>query len=742
MTPAERFTLLPRNAKLVVGIGLPVALYLLLYKVVPGTSPILEDKAPHEPVIVGLIYGTVNALLAIGLILIYRTNRFINFAYAAMGSTFGFLAITLHLEYGWPYFLVLPLAVAAGVLLGGTVEVTVIRRFRDSSRLVATVASIGLAQVLGFIELLIVGKILKKPPFQSGFSVPISFSIDIGNKTLVGDEILVVAVVPFIIAGLAWFLLKTDAGVAVRAAAENADRALLLGIPIRRLSTIVWAVAGGLATLTFMLKAPFAGAAPSAGQGITVLLPALAAAVVARMESLPVAFGAGVGLGVMESVVRWNSGGGSPTFDKVVFLAIILLALFLQRGKLSRAMVSDQGFAFAAVVKPTPEVLRPLPEVRYAKAVLLALVVLLAVWVPSAWGSSSQYLAVLAVATAMVGVSLVVLTGWGGHISLGQFAFVGVGAVVAGNLVERHVDLFLALVAAGAAGAVAALVVGLPALRIKGLFLAVTTLAFAVALDSWFLNPTERGSLMPTGLRNPILWERIDLEGNYALYLLSLTFLGLSVLVARGTRGARPGRVVVATRDNERAAGAAAVPTTNVKLSAFLLSGTIAGIAGAFYMMAVSSIGQNQFEPGLSLDVFTTSVIGGLGSITGTIAGVLLFRFLATWQALGIYRLGVTGVGLLVVLLVLPGGLGQLLFSVRDRYLRWVANRRGLLVPSLVADKRVEGSQDKAADEVALLQGALAGWSDPASEPASTALPHGVPDPRPGRARSSVSVDR
>ena len=92
---AARWGALPRSMKLLLGLGLPIALYLLLYKVVPGTSSYIADKAPHEPVIVGVIYGTVNALLAIGLILVYRTNRFINFAYAAMGSTFGFLAITL-----------------------------------------------------------------------------------------------------------------------------------------------------------------------------------------------------------------------------------------------------------------------------------------------------------------------------------------------------------------------------------------------------------------------------------------------------------------------------------------------------------------------------------------------------------------------------------------------------------------------------------------------------------------------
>lgn len=704
----DRWAALPRAARLAIGIGGPIVAYLLLYKVVPFTKGYVTDKAPHEPIVVGVIYGTVNALLAMGLILIYRTNRFINFSYAAMGSTFGFTAVTLHVERDWPYFLVLPLAVVGGVLLGAAVEVLVIRRFRDSSRLVVTVASIGLAQLLGGIEVIILQRVLKAPLFQGGFDVPISFSIDIGNKVLIGDEILIVAVVPFIIAGLAWFLLRTDAGVAVRAAAENPDRALLLGIPIRRLSTIVWGIAGGLATLTFVLKAPFAGAAPSAGQGITVLLPALAAAVVARMESLPIAFGAGIGLGIMESIVRNNS-NGDPTFDKVVFLAVILVALLAQRGKLSRAMLGEGGGAFSSVVKPTPQVLRGLPEVRYPKAALLVLVAFLMAWVPSGWAPSSQFAAVLAIATAMTGVSLVILTGWGGHISLGQFAFVGIGAVVVGNLVNHRVDLFLALIAGGAAGALTALVVGLPALRIKGLFLAVTTLAFAVALDTWFLNPTERGSLMPTLTDDPILWQRWDLGDNYALYCLSLAFLGLSILAALGVRKARSGRVVIATRDNERAADAAAVPTTSVKLSAFLLSGTIAGVAGGFYMLAIGQLGQNQFEPRLSLDVFTTSVIGGLGSITGAVIGVLVFKGLEQWQALAEFRLFVTGVGLLVVLFFLPGGIGQLLFGLRDRYLRWVANRRGILVPSLVADKREDDADDKPADEVDLLAGALSG---------------------------------
>jgi branched-chain amino acid transport system permease protein len=340
----------------------------------------------------------------------------------------------------------------------------------------------------------------------------------------------------------------------------------------------------------------------------------------------------------------------------------------------------------------------------------MALVALAAIILPRGWSQSSQLLAGFALVWAMVGVSLVVLTGWAGNISLGQFGIVGVGGVLAANIIDRfNGDFFLVVLAAGAAGGLVALVVGVPALRIRGLFLAVTTLAFAILLDQYFLNSTIFPQFIPGSFRRALLWERFDLNDNYHMYLVCLTFLALSVLASVGVRKARSGRVLVATRDNQRAADAASVPTTSIKLSGFLFSGVIAGMAGALQVMLIRSVGQGTFAPIDSITVFSTAVIGGLGSITGAIVGVLFFYWLSTVHALGEYKLAVTGTGLLVVLLVLPGGLGQVLFSVRDRYLRWVANRRDILVPSLVADKRVEAGEDRPSDEVDLLRGALSG---------------------------------
>src|SRR4051812_1687632 len=424
---------------------------------------------PVGIVIIGLITGAVTSLLAIGLILIYRTNRFINFAYGAMGSFVGVLAVGMFLQHHWSYWVILPVGVLVGVIVGALIEFLVIRRFQNSSRLILTVASIGLAQLLGGLELL-GSKGIGFVSLTGAFPIPIHFNMHVDVATLGGDQIMIVAAVPLIIAGLAWFLLKTDAGIAVRGAAENTERALLYGIPVRRLSTIVWMIAGGLATLTYILKAPFSGVAPGvASNGPTVLLPGLAAAVVGRMESLPIAFAAGLGLGVVEQTVRWNS-TGTPSFQNVVFFVVIIVALLVQRGALSRAKAGiTSAWSATGVVKPIPRELRSLPEVRWVKVALIALVTALAIAVPSTWSNSSQILAAFAIVWAMVGVSLVILTGWGGNISLGQFGLVGVGALVAGNLIaDQNLDPIFVIVLAGVAGGGGGVGVGAAAARRRG----------------------------------------------------------------------------------------------------------------------------------------------------------------------------------------------------------------------------------------------------------------------------------
>ncbi|HEX6379647.1 MAG TPA: ABC transporter permease [Acidimicrobiia bacterium] len=683
-----------------------------LLSVWPVAAAVLPNGAPVGIVVQGIVLGTANGLLAIGLILIYRTNRIVNFAYGSLGSVAGLFGVQLYLKSGWNYFAAMGLAVGLGLILGGIVEFVVIRRFTKSSRLVLTVATIGLAQVLGGMELLM-------PTFFGGQSGPLGgFASPMRRGVLTiepviftGDHVLILVIVPVVIGALTWFLGRTDAGIAMRAAAENLDRARLLGIPVAKLSTLVWVVGGGLSALTYVLTVPSKGAVPTGLAGPGLLLPALAAAVLARMHSLPVAFFAAIGLGALEQVVFWS--GNVPSAADVVFLLVILGGLLFRRDRMGRLSDTSSSWTDTAVARPVPFELRRLPEVRIAKVVLYGLLAAGAIAAPFVYGSSATTTLSLTLVWAMVAISLVVLTGWGGHISLGQFAIVGVGAVSAGNMVNKlDADLFVSLLVAGVVGGVVALLLGLPALRIRGLFLAVTTLAFAVALDSYFLNPTYFNEWIPSPIVRPDLWQRFPLERAKAMYFLCLAFLVLFAFLARGVRRARAGRVLIAARDNRRAAEAASVPTTGVILSGFVFSGILAGIAGGLHVIVLHGARIGSYQPVQSLEVFSMAVIGGLGSVGGVLLGVFSLRALQDVSAQ--YRLLITGTSLLAVLLVVPGGLGQVALNVRDRFLRFVANRRGLLVPSLVADVRhapehATAEEDHPEDEVDLLAGALTG---------------------------------
>jgi len=423
------------------------------------------------------------------------------------------------------------------------------------------------------------------------------------------------------------------------------------------------------------------------------------------------AFVAATGLGITEQLVHWNT-PNHPAFIYVVYLSVILVALLAQSGKLSRAYAAGtSSWAALAALKPIPEELRRVPEVLWSRRAILLGVAAAFVLVPWTWGPSNQLLAGFAMVWAMVGVSLVVLTGWSGQMSLGQFGIAGLSSMVAANMIAHwNSDFFVVMAVAGAAGGLVALLVGLPALRIRGLFLGVTTLALAIALDIYFLNSSNFPKLIPSsGVSRPLLLQRFDLNDGYQMYLVCLGFLGLSILVTMGLRKARAGRVLIAAESNERAAQSASVSTVRAKLAGFVVAGIIAGFAGALDVMLLKALNPGSFPAVDSITAFAYSVIGGLGSVTGVLIGVLTFKFLETITALGQFHQVISGAALLTVLSVFPGGLGQVVYWVRDTLLRRVADRRGLIVPSLVADKRQPGEPDKAADEEGLLLGALGG---------------------------------
>ncbi len=652
---------------------------------------VFPDQVPAGVIVLGTMLGAGTGLLAVGLVLMYRTARVVNFAYGAMGGVGGGLAVGLFQGQGWPWGVAVPVGVLTGCVVGALIDRLVIRRFATAPRLVLTVATIGLAQVLGGAALFI-PDLTSGSPLVGAFETPLSsLSVSIDPVIVTGNDFLLLAVVPVVLGCLSWFLLRTDSGIALRAIAENIDRSRLLGVPVQRLSFLLWTMVGGLAALTVVLKAPSEGLSLDVAAGPAVLLPALAAAVVAGMKSLPRAFGAGIGLGILDQLVRWNVDRQSAT--TIVLLGVIVVALLLRRRTQSKAEeAGESSWSTTGAGRPLRAALAALPEVRVARWSLVAVGTVIAIGFPLVGSPSQINRATVALALGLVAVSLVVLTGWGGVVSLGQVAILGVGGVVTANLLARwNIDFFWAIGASALAGAMIALLIGLPALRVPGQFLAVTTLAFAVAMDLFIINPTNFDLLIPTAFDRPLLWKRFALSNERPLYFLALGLLVTAVWIVRGLRRARAGRVIVASRDNERMAASGAVDTVRAKLLAFVASGVLAAVAGSIHAVSLRGIGLRTYPASDSLLAFSMTVIGGISSIGGSLAGVALVQSLG--YALPRLQLLLTGTGLLLILLVLPGGLAQAFERLRDRFALAAARRRGLaMVDELeVVDERADG---------------------------------------------------
>ncbi|HXA43658.1 MAG TPA: ATP-binding cassette domain-containing protein [Candidatus Solibacter sp.] len=658
---------------------------------------LLPNGLPFGVVLLGLVLGSLTAVSAIGLVLVYRASRVVNFAHAEIGGLAVTVAVVMVTGWHLSYFIALPAGLLTAVATGWLIDATVVRRFFTAPRLIFTVATIGVAQILGAIEIVLPTLFAHLRPLST-FTTPFAFTFRVGPLVFGGDHIVALVAVPLVIGGLAWFLGRSDTGTAVRAAADSQERALLLGIPVRRLSRVTWMLAAGLSGIGAMLSAPILGPTVGVASGPIALLAPLTAAVIGRMTSLPVTFAAALGIGVFEQAVFWSY-PRSSTVDVGLFV-LVLAALLLQRRHYTR--VDDSGLGgYVAVreVRPIPEIMRGLPEVRYAKlAGVLALAAVLVVLPLRLSGATLTLWAFIAI-YGILAVSLVVLTGWAGQISLGQFGFAGVGAATTASLlVHAHADLFVALLASATVGAVTAALIGIPALRIPGPFLAVTTLAFGVPVATFLLNSAYFPILTPERIARPILLQRLDLDQRLVFYYLCLAGLAVAVWLAHNYRNSRAGRVLLAVRDNERGAAAFSIDGVRVKLTAFAFSGALAGFAGGLYAVGLRGMPFSGFDPVGSLVIFTMVVIGGVASLPGALLGALYVE--STQYFLhGAAQLLATGGGLLLLLMVVPGGLGEVVYGFRDRALRAVAAFRRLSVPSLAErpDFEPEAVQSKAA---------------------------------------------
>ena len=280
---------------------------------------------PNQVLFNGAIAGLVYGVLAVGIVLIYRSSRVINFAYGELAAFSALVMSRFFYNWGWGFFPSLAVAIVAGAALSAIIELTVVRRLFDAPRVILFVATLGVTQLVVLLELLF-------PAPQSQFDFPTAFTTQftIGGILVRGEHIVVIVIVPLVTVALAWFLSRTRYGRAIRASAANPDAAALAGVSPRRMSTMVWTIAGGFAALTAVLVGPFqigAGTATGQGSGAGLMLRALAAALIGGMVSLPLALAGGVAIGVLEAVLYVNVINTPSLISMVLFVLVLVLVL-------------------------------------------------------------------------------------------------------------------------------------------------------------------------------------------------------------------------------------------------------------------------------------------------------------------------------------------------------------------------------------------------------------------------------
>ncbi|MGI9022524.1 MAG: ABC transporter permease [Acidimicrobiales bacterium] len=622
--------------------------------------------------VLGLGTGAVYAALALGLVLEHRVSGVVNFAHGAMAAyvTYAFVELRasgdvvlpvvglpgrFHLVDRPPFWLCVAVALVLAAALGLIVYALVFRPLRPAPALARVVASVGLLVALQAVIVLRFGGVdrLVAPVLPNS-------PITIGGAVVPRDRLLLAAAVVAVTVGL-WAVYRfTGFGLASRAMADDPATTARLGRPTGWLAAANWVIASVLAGVAGILVAPITALNP--GTYTLLVVPALAAALVGRLSSFAVTTAAALAIGVAQSELvqlqdtfRWlPSVGLREGLPLVVIIAAMAAA--------GRAVPERSEPAEARL----PAARRPQHVAVWSTVGVVATATALFVL-----GAELRLGLVTSLIGAVVCLSLVLLTGWVGQISLAQMAFAGVAGFGLSKLgqgagIPFPVAPLLAATLAGVAG----LLLALPALRVRGVNLAVVTLAGAVAVEELvFRNPALTGGFGGTQIPAPSL-AGIDLGiargGDYPspvfglLVLSVVTALALALVVVR--RGAA-GRRLLAVRANERGAAAAGIDVGAAKLAAFGASAFVAGCAGTLLGYSQGQLSFASFGVFVSLAFLAVAYVGGIGSVSGAlvggalVGGGIVFTWLDQIAGWGRYQAVIAGLGLVVVSVLFPDGL-------------------------------------------------------------------------------------
>lgn len=587
--------------------------------------------------IAGLPAGGMYALAALGIVVIYRATGTLNLAQGAVATASAFVFHWAWAEHDVPLGFAVILAVGLSAGLGLALE-RLMRAVGPGNLLAQVIATLGVQGLVLYTCERAFGADAKIVP-----SYLPRGTVEIGGVALSYEQLIVVAVAAALAAGLGVALTKTQLGTAIRAVSQNRLGAQLGGLNVARLQAVSWMGGSMLAGLAGVLLAPLLFV-DTGRLSIFFLVKPFAAAVMGGLSSLPLAFGAGLLIGATEgALARFPV---MPGLTETVPFVMIILALLLRRN--FRLESVHATLSTGASRRPGTGRLWP------GVIAFVALAATISRLDPAQTLTFRR-----GVAVALLALSVVVLTGWVGQVSLAQGAFFGLGAFTAATLATRvELPFPLVLVLAPLCVVPVAVVVGLPALRFRGMLLAVVTLAFgalcSASLFRWRTFTGGQGGLDGSAFPVPSLFG-LDLFVGQRFTYFMLGVAGAVFLAVRNLARYRAGGPLFGVRESEEGAAALGVTVMGTKLLAFGISGAIAGLGGSLMGYSLGFVSADLFTPVLSVTIFAVVVVAGLESLWGAALAGAIYA-IPSGPSVQL----VSSVMVIVTLVFLPGGLVQL----------------------------------------------------------------------------------
>lgn len=674
-------------------------------------------------IISGIIVGILYAIAGLGLVVIYRTSKVLNFAMGGIGAAAAYAASDLA-KADLPYPLVLVIGVAVGGLLGAVLELAVARPLKERPHLTIALGTLGALLIFEGLIGLRYGFAPRSlaPAFDSGREV------DLGVATISANQ-LFIAVLGLLATGLLfWVVMRTRLGLSMRAVSSGPLTAELLGVDVGRVRMSAWILGGAYGGLAALLVTPITYLSP--GSFTIFLLTAFAAVVLGGFTSI-----VGVVVGAMVFGVSTNlllSYLDSSLISTYTFIGVALVLVLRPNGIFGRTersvpepvipvrrKVMTRG-ASRKAAKPSraaavSEVVIPARLRQSGWAILLIVLFLM----PFMTDERRLFLLATTFATFVGVLGLNVLAGFSGQVSLGQSAFLAIGAYTAAVAVDKGMSPVAGLVLALIVGAFAGFLLGLPATRLSGIYLTLLTLIFAFALPELIMYAKD----LTAGASGLPLTPPEFLYGSRDMYWFMLGMAVLVGAVVMALAGSRVGRAWRAVRDSEDGARSLGLKPSIVKLGAFTLGSALAAFGGALGGLLVGFVGPESYGVFVSIYALLAVVLGGSGSILGSFLGALFITVLpdATGGS-GIPQNLMFGIALLLVLYLAPQGLAGLLEKAtvgvlarfgRQKFAPEVAGDGGLaaaVVEDVASAVALAPTSNVPADSLLTLSGVTAGY--------------------------------